>query len=102
MTRSKTKIANQVRLHAVISGIVQGVNFRYYTTRQAELLGVTGWVANRWDGSVEVVAEGTRSQLLDLLDWLGHGPPSASVVGMEADWEQATGEFGSFTTRYAT
>ena len=100
MTRSKTKIANQVRLHAVISGIVQGVNFRYYTTRQAQPLGLTGWVANRWDGSVEVVAEGTRGQLQDLLDWLRHGPPSASVTGVEAGWEQATGEYSSFTTRY--
>ena len=100
MTKSKTKITHQVRLHAVISGIVQGVNFRYYTTRQAHLLGVTGWVANRWDGSVEVMAEGTRGQLQDLLDWLGHGPPSASVMGVEAGWEQATGEFDSFGTRY--
>jgi acylphosphatase len=100
MARSKTNIAPQVRLHAVISGIVQGVNFRYYTTRQAQGLGLTGWVANRWDGSVEVVAEGTRGPLQDLLDWLRHGPPSASVMGVEADWERATGEFVSFTTRY--
>src|SRR5512137_2270255 len=67
MAKSKAKTTSQVRLHAVISGIVQGVNFRYYTTRQAQELGLTGWVANRWDGSVEVVAEGARSQLEDLL-----------------------------------
>lgn len=97
---SKTQASDLVRLHAVVSGIVQGVNFRYYTTRQAQSLGVTGWVANRWDGTVEVVAEGTRTQLQSLLDWLGHGPPSATVTGVQADWEKATGEFHSFSVRY--
>jgi len=100
MSKAKNQSPTQVRLHAIVSGVVQGVNFRYYTTRQAQLLGVTGWVANRWDGAVEVVAEGTRAQLLSLLDWLGHGPPSATVTGIQADWEKATGEFRSFNVRY--
>ncbi len=97
---SKTQTSDQVRLHAIVSGVVQGVNFRYYTARQAQSLGVTGWVANRWDGTVEVVAEGTRPQLQPLLDWLGHGPPSATVTGVQADWGKATGEFHSFSVRY--
>ena len=100
MTKAKSKSVDRLRLHAVVSGIVQGVNFRYYTQRQADSLGVTGWVANRWDGSVEVVAEGTRAQLDDLRDWLGQGPPSATVTGIQADWEKATGEFSGFQVRY--
>jgi acylphosphatase len=100
MSKAKNQSSDRVRLHAIVNGIVQGVNFRYYTSRQAQSLGVTGWVANRWDGAVEVVAEGTRAQLQALLHWLGHGPPSATVTGVEADWEQATGEFRSFTVQY--
>ena len=100
MDKSKNKPSDRVRLRVVVSGIVQGVNFRYYTARQAESLGVTGWVANRWDGAVEVVAEGTRVNLQTLLDWLGHGPPSATVTGVQADWEQATGEYTSFRVSY--
>jgi len=100
MSKSKNKSAEHVRLHAVVSGIVQGVNFRYYTNRQAEALGVAGWVANRWDGTVEVVAEGARPAVQSLLDWLHQGPPSATVIGVEAAWEKATGEYTSFRVRY--
>jgi acylphosphatase len=100
MTRSKSKMPDHVRLHALVSGIVQGVNFRYYTARQAQSLGVTGWVANRWDGTVEVVAEGPRAHLQALLDWLTHGPPAATVTGVQTDWEQAAGEYKSFNVRY--
>lgn len=89
------------RLHAIVHGLVQGVNFRYYTQRQAEGLGVTGWAANRWDGTVEVVAEGARAALEDLLAWLQHGPPAAHVDGVQADWEAPTGEFDHFRVRYA-
>lgn len=100
MSKSKNKTPDHARLHAVVSGIVQGVNFRYYTARQAQTLRVTGWVANCWDGTVEVVAEGARADLQALLGWLGHGPPSAHVDGVKADWEAATGEYVSFRVRY--
>jgi acylphosphatase len=100
MTKSKIKAADHVRLHVIVSGIVQGVNFRYYTNRQAESLGLTGWVANRWDGAVEVVAEGTRPAVQSLLDWLHHGPPSAMVTGVQVEREKATGEFTTFRVRY--
>ena len=100
MNKSRTKSAGAVRLHAIVSGIVQGVNFRYYTSREAEALGLTGWVANRWDGAVEVIAEGTRPAAQSLLDWLRHGPPSATVMGVEVGWEKATGEFAAFRVRY--
>ena len=61
------------RLHAFVEGRVQGVNFRYNTTRTAEKLGLTGWVANRRDGRVEAVAEGPKDALEKLLAFLHEG-----------------------------
>ena len=100
MGKDKSQTLDRACLRAIVSGTVQGVNFRYYTARRAEALGVTGWVANRWDGTVEVVAEGTRAELESLLDWLGHGPPSARVEGVESTWEKPTGEYDAFRVRY--
>lgn len=89
-----------VRLSAVVHGRVQGVNYRYYTRQRATGLGLTGYVRNQWDGTVEVVAEGPRSRLEDLLEWLHQGPPSAYVTQVDVDWSPATGEFTSFGVRY--
>ncbi len=90
----------QARLHARVHGRVQGVNFRYYTTRTARRLGLTGWVANRRDGTVETVAEGPRSDLEQFLDFLHRGSPSASVQEVDVDWRDPSGEFDSFRVRY--
>ena len=90
----------QARLHARVHGRVQGVNFRYYTTRTARRLGVTGWVANRRDGTGEIVAEGDREDLEELLSFLHRGSPSASVADVEVDWRDPSGEFDSFRVRY--
>ncbi len=84
------------RLHAVVHGLVQGVNFRYYTTLTAQALSLTGWVANRTDGTVEVVAEGPRPALDQLLGFLHHGPSHADVERVDAEWLAATGEFARF------
>jgi acylphosphatase len=90
----------RVRLHAVVEGMVQGVNFRYYTVRRARSLGLTGWVANRWDRKVETVAEGRREDLETFLEFLHEGPPSAVVTRVEPRWEKATGEFSDFRVIY--
>lgn len=87
---------DRTRLHAIVRGIVQGVNFRYYTRREAQRLLVTGWVRNLPDGTVEVTAEGSRAQLERLLDFLRVGPPMARVTGVEATWLPASGEFTTF------
>lgn len=89
-----------VRLHALVSGRVQGVNFRYYTQREANALRITGWVANRFDGGVEVVAEGEKGTLQKLLAFLQRGPPAARVERVQTDWTAATGEFSRFRVRY--
>ena len=88
------------RLSASVKGIVQGVNFRSYTQERARRLNLTGWVRNQADGSVEVLAEGPRAALDQLLDFLHHGPPLASVTDVRAEWTTATGEFRRFDTRF--
>ncbi|MBN1954671.1 MAG: acylphosphatase [Anaerolineae bacterium] len=88
------------RLSAIVEGTVQGVSFRYYTLQRARLLGLTGWVANRRDGSVETVAEGPRDVLEAFLDFLRQGPPAAVVRRVVPQWGQGTDEFDSFRIVY--
>jgi acylphosphatase len=88
-----------VRLDVRVTGRVHGVGFRYFVLREAQALGLLGWVANLADGSVQCVAEGPRDRLEALLERLGNGPPSAIVEGISAAWMAATGSFGSFAVR---
>ena len=85
-----------VRAHLYISGIVQGVFFRTHTQDVARGLGLTGWVRNLHDGRVEVIAEGAKEQIEQLIQWCHKGPPGASVDGVEIDWQDATDEFKNF------
>lgn len=90
----------QTRLYASVHGRVQGVSFRYYTQRRARELGLAGYVRNMWDGSVEVVAEGARPVLEELLAFLQRGPRAAFVTQVDTRWSAATGEFDRFEVRY--
>jgi acylphosphatase len=87
------------RLHARVKGRVQGVGFRYYVLEAAQKLGVRGWVRNRWDGSVETVAEADKAVLNDFLGELRKGPRAASVSDILLDWQTGTGEFFGFEIR---
>ncbi len=84
------------RLHALITGMVQGVGFRFFVLRSAEELGLAGWVRNRWDGRVEVAAEGPHDALNKLLLKLRRGPMSAQVEDVEYDFSDSKGEFKQF------
>lgn len=90
------------RLHAIIHGRVQGVSFRHYTTQKAYNLAIHGWVMNKQDRTVEVIAEGTQEALEELLAFLHEGSPAANVERVDYKWYEATGEFTSFKTRYNT
>jgi len=92
----ESRQAEELRLHAFVEGLVQGVNFRYYTVNRARSLGLTGWVANLRDGRVETVAEGPRDALEAFLAYLHEGPPSARVRHVTPRWQRATGEFADF------
>lgn len=87
------------RMRAVVRGRVQGVSYRWYTVREAERLGLSGWVRNLADGSVELEAEGEETRLQELLTWCKQGPPAARVTDVAATWLPATGEDGSFRIR---
>ena len=67
----------------VVRGRVQGVGFRWFVEREAHVLAVSGWVRNNADGSVEVLAQGTRDQLLGLRSRLRQGPRAARVDEVE-------------------
>jgi acylphosphatase len=69
----------------LVTGRVQGVGFRWYVEREARLLGVGGWVRNRDDGAVEVLASGTNAQLGSLYDRLREGPRAARIEQVEVD-----------------
>jgi len=88
------------RLEATVYGRVQGVSFRYYTQREAQQYTLTGWVANKRDGTVKVVAEGAEKELKQLLDFLHRGPTMARVDRIDVDWMEATGEFTRFDVRW--
>jgi acylphosphatase len=67
----------------VVRGRVQGVGFRWFVEREAHMLGIAGWVRNNHDGSVEVLAQGTRDQLSGLHSRLREGPRAARVDAVE-------------------
>ncbi|MFB6286256.1 MAG: acylphosphatase [Candidatus Bipolaricaulia bacterium] len=87
------------RAHAIISGRVQGVNFRAATQRRVQSLGVSGFVRNLPDGRVEAVFEGDEASVQQALDWCRDGPPAAHVDHVEVDWQAPTGEFSGFSIR---
>ena len=87
------------RVRATVHGRVQGVAFREYTRREAERLGVSGWVENQSDGTVMVVCEGEDTRVDALVAWLSIGSPHALVQRVEWHEEEPKGETGSFAIR---
>lgn len=88
-----------MRVHVIVEGRVQGVGFRAFVVDQANQLGVKGWVRNRWNGTVEVVAEGDHAALEDLISALRKGPRASYVTNVDLEWQPATGEFHQFSMR---
>jgi acylphosphatase len=88
------------RMETVVSGRVQGVTFREFTTRNARRLRLAGTVKNQEDGTVYVVAEGTRNQLEKLLAKLHTGPLFSHVEHISVSWLPAMGEFSTFEISY--
>lgn len=87
------------RVHIFVYGLVQGVFFRSNTVNTAKRMGLAGWVRNRSDGSVEIVAEGEKGKLKEFAEWCNHGPDGAKVDEIKKEWKKATGEFGDFEAR---
>ena len=80
----------------LVRGRVQGVGFRWFVEREAHLLGIAGWVRNNHDGSVEVLAQGTRDQISGLHGRLREGPRAARVDAVEVSEVQPVAGLSSF------
>ena len=89
-------MADKVRAHAIISGRVQGVCYRMETQDAAERFGVSGWVKNKPEGTVEAVFEGDQTQVSLLIQWCEKGPPFSQVDHVEVIWEAYAGEYKGF------
>lgn len=91
-----------IALRAVVRGRVQGVGFREFVLNRARFLAVSGYVRNLPDGrSLEVVAEGSRSELEQLLEYLREGPRLARVDAVDVDWGEPTGAYEGFGVGYS-
>lgn len=89
-------------LRAVVRGRVQGIGFRDYVLTRARFLGLTGYVRNLPDGrSVEVVAEGPRGELEQLLEHVREGPRMSRVDAVETEWGEPTGAYDGFGVGYS-
>jgi acylphosphatase len=80
----------------IVRGRVQGVGFRWFVEREAHMLGIAGWVRNNHDGSVEVLAQGTRDQLSGLHSRLREGPRASRVDAVEVSEEGPVKNLSSF------
>ena len=88
------------RVHAFVSGRVQGVAYRYFVERRADEIPVTGWVRNLRDGRVEIMAEGEKADLESFLGFMRQGPRMAKVDGLDLLWEDYRGEFEDFRIEF--
>jgi acylphosphatase len=83
-------------VYVQVHGKVQGVGFRMSTVRRAHMVGATGWVQNRDDGTVEALVQGTPEQVDQMLEWLGRGPPGATVMDITSRREYLDKRYKSF------
>ena len=87
------------RAHVRVTGRVQGVFFRDTARRQAERLGLVGWVRNSPDGAVEAVFEGPQEGVREMVGWCEQGPPEAAVENVAADYEAPRDDLAGFEVR---
>jgi acylphosphatase len=86
----------QIEAHIIVSGMVQGVGYRYFVCRRARTLRLDGWVKNLPSGEVEICAEGERGLIETLIRDLRTGNPYAAVRGVSVDWSAFSGRFTGF------
>lgn len=87
------------RAHIIVKGLVQGVYFRAFTKETADRLGLSGWVRNLPDGSVEAIAEGEEQVLKEFVSGLKKGPPKSCVYKVQIEYSDAKNEFLGFCIR---
>ncbi len=90
----------KVRAEILVSGLVQGVGFRYFVVRNAQELGITGYTKNLFTGEVLTVAEGEKHLIENLFDLLKVGPSYSDVRSANIIWQKNKNEFKNFEVRY--
>lgn len=93
------RVDDKAQVRLIVRGRVQGVFFRGATVEEARSLGLTGWVRNLPDGSVEIVAEGKSATLRMLIAWAHVGPPAARVDELVEEWSAFSAQYQDFRTR---
>ncbi|MEM3631083.1 MAG: acylphosphatase, partial [Nitrososphaerota archaeon] len=86
----------KARAHVFISGLVQGVFFRWNTKKMADKLQLSGWVRNLPDGRVEAIFEGNKESIEKMIEWCKKGPSEAIVEKVEIIWEEYKSEYKGF------
>jgi len=89
-----------LQLKIVVSGKVQGVGYRYFTQMKAVQFGITGWVRNRQDGTVEMLTTGTRENLDLFIEEIRRGNPFSTVDQIDINEIEAEENYKSFTIKY--
>lgn len=88
-------------VHIIVTGRVQGVGFRYFTVRCANDLGISGWVRNLPDGSVETAIQGQGEKIEEMIGLLKQGPGAANVSGLKTEEiESESEELSGFAVRF--
>jgi len=90
----------EYRAHVVVSGLVQGVGYRYFVYRKAKDYNLKGYVKNLYSDDVEVMLEGDKGVILDLIQELKTGPISAHITGIKVEWEEGQSEFEDFQIKF--
>jgi acylphosphatase len=83
-------------LHIVVSGVVQGVGFRWFVMRLANQFELKGYVRNRYDSTVETYVEGDEASLRAFLDEIKIGPRSAHITNVNFNWVEYKGKYTEF------
>lgn len=100
MATKKKNAVPEARAHLCYTGRVQGVGFRYTAERFAHDLGLTGWVKNLPDNSVEIVCEGDKATIEQLLALIQKSPLGPHIKKCACDWQKPTGEFTDFQVEF--
>ncbi|MFZ2330225.1 MAG: acylphosphatase [Atribacterota bacterium] len=90
---------DRVCAHILVSGRVQGVAFRYYARNMAYQLGVGGWIKNLANGQVELVVDGSKNSVNEMIEWCKQGPRMAQVENVEVDWLPCSVEYSHFQVK---
>lgn len=88
------------RAHVIVTGLVQGVGYRYFVYQKAKDYNLKGYVKNLYSDDVEVVLEGDKGIIVDFIQELKVGPMSAHVTDVKVEWEEGQDEYEDFQIRF--